>query len=601
MKRFFTFAASLTIWLFFHCEKSYSQSNMTFFKDTTTRIGSSLAGGLYDKDKYIYLWGDGTCRSSLKSSQLHKIDTSGNEIWNTGNSTLFNSNGYISTAFTDSNFVYAFGIEKSESGESSFFNSKISKITGTVLLKNYIPALDAYTIIDIRDNGVDSIRLVCYTLTNYYGYSIVYLSINKQDGKSSLPTSYGLDGQVPLLIDNNDMAYYYTASDSLIKYNVAQNTVLWKNKDYFPGTYQVKPAYTLRKENNKIYFFGDRYCRQIDDSSGNTTWNAALSSRLYQEFWPSDIVIKNDTIYTSWLHPYSGSIDEYGHFSKINKNNGTVYLNGTIPGNGGISYDSTGYFKGYKIVLDNLNNIYLFGHYYNDQTGESTVKKFSWKGDLLSERNLSVDSLMPKPSILIGEANLGYATGFLFNNKPCFIYSKYIYNVNQPSARVCFTSLSNDLTVKKEKFFDNNSYQYSSTVIDIKKFRSFVYVLKKQGLSIFLEKFLLNDSLVWRTEISSNCFFYPSAFALDSIGTACVVGYSLNCSPITDDITLTSIFPVNRLVMLGANGNIVNDVQPGNLTNNAQLANLLGTEDRFYLASARRGYDVGYTLRLFGI
>lgn len=586
MTRIYTFAASLAILLFFYCEKSFSQSTMTFFKDTTTRMGSSLGGSTYDNDKYIYLWGDGTGKSSLKTAQVRKIDTSGNEIWSTANTKLF-SEGYISTAYIDSNFIYAFGVIKVQYQPSTFFFSKIDKLTGTVLLKIDNPNLNANGIIDVRDNGTDSIRVVCYTYdaaqSNPNWPPVVYLSINKTDGKSSAPAVYGLEGLAPLFIDNNDNAYYYTASDSLIKYNVAQKTVLWKNKEFLPGTYKVIPPSNLIKEKNKIYLFGDRYCRLIDDNNGSTIWNTSVPSRLYQEFWPSDIVIKNDTIYTTWLHPYSGAIEEYGHFSKIDKNSGTVYLNGTITDTSGINYQSTGYFRSYKIILDSLNNIYLLGHYYNDTTGQRVVKKISWNGSLISERKLSVDSIITRQYNVIGEIDLGYATGFLFKNKPYFIYSKLIYNIQQPSARVCFTSLSNDLIVKKEKFFDNSSFQFSSTVIDIKKYNSYTYVLKKQGLGIYLEKFLSNNTLKWRQEVSSNCFFTPSAFAIDSLGIICIIGYSLNCAPITDQTTLTSIFPINRIIFLDPNGNIINDFKIASITNNTQLPNLLGTENGFYL------------------
>jgi hypothetical protein len=583
MNRFYTFASFLIISLFSYCEKSFCQSYMTFFRDTTTRMGSSLAGGLYDKDKYIYLWGDGTGKSSLKTAQVRKIDTSGNEIWSTAKTNLLND-GYISAAYTDSNFIYAFGIIEVLYKPSTFFFSKIDKITGEVLLKIDNPNLNCYGIIDVRDNGIDSIRVVCYTYddteSNPNWRPVVYLSINKTDGNSSTPVIYGLEDKAPLYIDKDDNAYYYTASDSLIKYSVAQKTVLWRNKEFLPGTYQLITPTNLIKENNNIYIFGDRYCRKIDDNNGSTIWNTNVPSRLYQEFWPSDIVIKNDTIYTTWLHPGSGSNTEYGHFSTIDKNNGTVYLNGTISNTGSISYDSTGFFKSYKIVLDRLNNIYLFGHYYNDQTGQHVVKKFSWNGSLLAERRLSVDTITTRQNNVIEENNLGYATGFLFDNKPCFIYSKLIYN--KSSVRVCFTSLSNDLAVKKEKFFDNNAFQYPSTVIDIKKYNSYTYLLKKQGLSIFFEKFFSNDSLVWRREVSSNCFFTPSAFSIDSLGFTCIVGYSFNCAPIADQTTLTSIFPVNRIIYLNAEGGIIKDFQ-ASVINSNQLPNLLGTEKGFYL------------------
>lgn len=571
--------------LIFSGKPGFSQATTSFFKDTTTRIGSNFMGALYDKDGSIYLWGGGTSRTSLAAGQVRKVDSSGTELWNTAKSQLLNR-GYIAHVYADSNFLYAFGIYKFDYNSSTFFFSKIDKSNGHVYYTKDNSPFNAYGLIDIRDKGPDSIRVVC-SPSNPVDPPVVAISINKMSGIAAASIPYGITDIYPLYIDTNDIAYYYTTTDSLVKYDAVQGTVLWRNKTFLAGANYSRPATHLRKENNKIYLFGDRYCRQVDDNTGTTAWNIRMSSRYNHEFWPQDIVFKNDTIYTTWQHPYSPA-DEYGHFSKFNKNTGAFYLDGTIADTGAVAIDyyATGYFRGYNIIVDSSSDIYLFGHYYNDQTGQRSVKKISWNGNLLSEKKLGVDSMPTlRSNNLISGWGPGAVSGFLRNNQPAFIYAKYIYNVNGATARLCFTGLSNDLSVKTERFYDNNAFLDPSTVVDITRAAAHNYVLKKQGFNVYLEKYFSADSMVWRKELSATCYFTPVTLAIDSLGMICVIGHSVNCASNSDQYSLTHRFPINRAIYLNPDGSIYGAFEiSANTTTNKQ-PNLIGTDNGFFLVS----------------
>ncbi|RYY33340.1 MAG: hypothetical protein EOP46_16725, partial [Sphingobacteriaceae bacterium] len=539
-------------------------------------------GSLFDKDHSIYIWGDGTTRTSLKGAQVTKIDSSGNKIWSTEQSALLNE-GFITRAYADSNSIYAFGIG------STFFYCRIDKATGYVFYKKSTTDINNYGLIDFRDKGTDSLRVVCYSTTSTsppYTTPIKTISISKINGNAAPPLPYGIPTLAPLYIDNNDIAYYYTATDSLVKYDVANGNILWRNKTWLEGAYYSRPPTNIGIIDNKIYLFGDRWARQVDENTGLTGWNKRMNVWMNDEFYPSDIVFKQDTIYVVSTNPYYGGYDIYNHLSKFSKIDGSPYIDGTIADTGAIDYYARGWFKGSKILVDSAANMHIFGHYVNDQTGQRAVKKFSWYGSLLAEKKLSVDSMINgKDNNLVPGRGPGYVTGALLNNEPFFIYTRYIQNDADASGRICYTALSNDLSVKTEKYFDNNAYQYPSTVTDIETAGIYTYVLKKQGFAVYVEKLFSADSLVWRLKLSDSCYFTPANLAVDSTGRIGVIGHSVNCRFNNDEISMTSKLPISRIVYIHPDGYILANIAMSPYFTTNKHYNLVGAENGFYVVS----------------
>lgn len=571
--------------------QSFSQTKEIYFNDTITRSFSLLKGSFDEDKKFVYSYGVGIGKYSQKQPLVFKIDSSGNEIWNTGQDTLFNFDGTIFNAFLEGNLIYTFGLRISN--PYGFFLSIIDKQSGKVeRLSNAYP-VNGKGIIDVRAFGTDSIRVVYYTYTENNSPSnippIYYLNFHKNTGVTSTPKLYGLSNLSPLLIDQDDNAYYYTSADTLIKYNVPAASVSWKNYTLLPGSFYTTPGTNLVKEAGMVYLFGDRYGRGIDDVNGKTSWNIFLPSRTSINFYPHQIEIKDDTIYTGWIHPYSGSVTEYGHFSKVNKKTGFTYFIGTITDTGGVDYNADGSFRYPNFSVADNGEIYMMGYSVaNEQV--KIFKHLSSFGNLLHQIVLPPDSVPFKQYNLIGEEYNYLIKPYIFNNEPFFIYDHTIISSKATVTRSKYFRYSPDRRLTDTRAYDHNYYQYPSRTVDMQKFGNYLYVVKQQGAAAFLEKYNAGLELIWQKQLSE-CFVYPHAFAIDSAENICVAGETYQCEVYNSSPGDVYYPTVNYFIIIDKNGQIRKESISGWLSF-SQPFDLLGANDNFYFINSSKWFTI---------
>lgn len=586
MKRF------LNLFLLCVCISSTAtaQIKTSYFQDTTIRAGSSVMAALQEGNNlYFCGWGLGP---KPTMPVIFKTDGEGNEIWNTYQDTALAFTGRFVDIFADNSFIYAFGFDAT--GDGTYFLAKVSKLDGSLVFLKKKISINAAGIIQIKDMG-DKFRMVLYTPNPGYTPSNIapatVLTFNKNDGTFSAIQPFGMSQYIPVFIDSADNIYYKNGYDSLFKYNLQTASVVWNSK--VPETTAFEPGRSITKQNGIIYATGSSFTRVINDATGATIWERFLGG---SEFHPDPAQFLKDTMYVTWNTPIEGSISVKSLFAKVNKNTGELYLYGTITNDEGIKRDS-GYFQRTKMKVDERGDVYFFGEHYQEDIFDlphfKRIKKVSGTdGKLIYNVTIPTDSsnrmfndAVPDDSYAPDNYEI-----FLFNNKPRFLFTSHIATpyIGLTPVQITYLKLSdeNKLNVPEKMHFNNNIYQYPSTVVDIKNFGSNTFVLKQWGEDVFLEKYTKDATLVWQKKIMPQQSSAAQGFAIDSTGNIGVF-FSNNFTDhfSKQDPTLTSFFRIEFVGIYNQEGELLKRIETS-IWDSGDMYEFLGADDGFYQVNA---------------
>ncbi|HTF30125.1 MAG TPA: hypothetical protein VK625_14830, partial [Flavitalea sp.] len=571
---------SLTCWII---PSISGQAKIDYFKDNTVRLNSVVVGSLQEGNS-VYFWGGGTGYNP-NMPILYKIDGQGPVKWHTANDTLLGLPGYFLSAFSDASYLYMIGYNVTDRN-SRYFLAKVDKEQGRIVyIRDSIP-LHVTGIMHWKDLGSE-IRIISSTYDyQYYPNNklpIVSTLLNKDNGVFSAPVDYGLPGLYPQFFDDADNVYYLSSQDSVMKYHVPSASIKWKSKIFTPDVLPSKfPSVTVKKENNLLFIMGNRYVWAFNDSVGNRLWDIKVPTYSNMDFYPYHVHFVKDSLYTSWSHPYSGSVTQFGLFAKINKNSGQIYYNGTVTDTGGIRHESEGYMTNPEFSVDDKGDIYMVSE--NTYSGDRKYKKLAGTtGRMIYQLPLVADQVITNNyNVISGIKNSRYSKTYFFDNSPYFLFHNNVLgDKGKSTTHINYYKFNPSIPVILEKNnFDNNYLQYPSSIIDIERYGEFTLVLKRQGQIAFVEKYTSEMNLEWQREITEGCPSRPEMLAVDSAGMICVLSYG-GCGEMMALKGYQSTDYVNRVTILDQMGNIFSNTFPMVIAHDERLE-LIGIEAGFF-------------------
>lgn len=580
---------------------AYSQDQDLFFRDTVQRSHGVIIGAQKEGDQFIYFWGSDVGWMRTDAPMLRKVDAEGNLIWDLGSNPNMEFSGAIHKVLEDGSYLYLLGTRNNYWGEKKFFLAKVDKVTGNVIFRIENTSIDIEKVFDFRNINTEQLRVITVD-----GNQVNAYFISKGTGIFDRPVSYGRYGLVPEYIDNNDFAYYIYAKKlnnkdvpTIGKFDTKQSVYVWETTLYAPNEqFLWEVPSMMLKDDGILYMLRDRSCQAIDDTGGTIKWFIKIPSKTSTVFSPTQVSFLEDTLYISWGHDRVGSITEFARFSKINKKDGKIYLDGNIEENGGIKNTGNSYVREIGFTVSSSGTIYLFGSLIFKQF----TKTISGNGELLNETRLHEDMITDFDFKILDEPfdRKGNRFAFIINNKPTIITTNTVYNQrNKSGSKPLFYQLDlkgNNIT---RKYYDNNYYQIPSSVVDIQTSAQHTFILKRQGANVILEKRLQDFTLVWEKNLINpdSCFFVPISLAVDSLENTCIIG-STQYSCFEPDTSNTLIRPnsfkrVNKIFTIDKDGKTLTDVRNEFfILERKSDINLVGGEDRFYIIASGDIYTI---------
>lgn len=546
MKKFYP----LTFLLFFLLPSSiFAQLKLGYFRDTTTRVFSDLTGSQAE-GQYVYWWGTGSGKYDLGMPVVYKLDASGNIVWSTTKDSIVGFAGRITNAYVASDAIYGIG----ESAIGVTFLVKVDKQTGKVLYRQDAIPVNGRDILYKEMKGTDSVRLFRSILeSRFVVYSYNFSTATGAFSSTAERLSTGLDDpgvDVPIYFDTAVAFYNVHEPDNswtIKKKDRATNSTTW--------TCSIdNPLTGLYQQDGYDYFFLDNNIRCVVDSSGTLAWAADIRFQYSSnDFAYNSCQVLGDTLYVAWRGIYGG-YDQSSILTKFNKRTGQVYWNGAVGSSQGVG-NYTGYFNGPVISVDPSGDIYLLGVVESDQQ-KHLQKLAGLNGKLLYDIKIPVDTFSNEQYKIPYLGSIAVTKNFFrINGKLNFLVENGITDRTKNSVHVNFVSLENPNTGEiSRKFYDNDLYQFPSTTLGVQAYKDNFYTVRREGTEVYLEKYLKPQQLLWKNRLTSATLsFIPSTFAIDSLGSICVMGYRQD-KPMPINYTLGSYDPINLTLMFDSTG-----------------------------------------------
>lgn len=497
---------------------SRAQFSETIFYDSLSKVTNDgyVHSGIAE-GKFMYLSGSSYSEQSPLPT-ITKTDTAGNVIWtaadNENHERFGNYFGYnnsmaaCKSTFKSGSRLYT--IAQGVGTPSSTYNEIwcVSDSAGVLLWKTNI---NEYAI-KIVDYSATELLL----LTSFNGYN--YHIISKITGKLvfskfiafpsvslvNLPNIL-VDDQKNILISWDDYCQKYRDKNL--------NQLLWTS--HLPNNGSLRMIDMIMQDSGRYLFVGNNYARAVDSLTGNTIWYRPVQVGYIQgtqsgsDGNPSGVIVKDSSIYISWVSPYVGGVDLARGFTltRINTGNGSIRFNVAYDFNG-IPADPSPPFVGemdwpMTMGIDANSHIYLSGSYdYSSgpqNPGNWGIMKVNGvTGARIYESTITEDSTK----------RMDHSQGrflYYFNGKMyCAgnIHKKESANYARP-LMLSFDTAS----VYQERFriYPDFVYRFPSSLVGIAPFSSQKMVLlKKLGQSSKIELRNTNNQLIWSRSFSSN-------------------------------------------------------------------------------------------------
>jgi hypothetical protein len=486
--------------------------------DTVTKISNEgrIHSGISD-GAYMYLNG-ASFSETTPLPTLTKVDTSGKVIWTAiareskeQFSGLYSS--CIST-FKSGNRLYTIALGSFTYGEPIPRTQVwcISDSSGEVLWKTSFQRRG----IKIVDYSISELLLLAENESND---RLDYYIIDKTTG--------GVVFYKPLGIPNN--LFYENKTDILVDQQknilISINDTCKKFRDKYLNQLQwnstIHPGGTLImvdkiiQDSARYILFGNSNARAIDSATGSTIWFKTIPVgytitpyQLGAAGRPKEVIIKDSSIYITWVSPFVGSVSLNRGFTltKMNKQLGTINFNVAYDFNG-VPTDAIAMQEELDwpmaMTMDSSRNIYITGSY--DQ-GSGPETPSNWgimkingnTGSFIFESTITLDS----SHRLQGSQGrfLHYFQGKMY----CAGNAEKSYNSYKTwPIIVSFDTLS----VYQEGFrnFVSGTYRLPSSLAGFAAFSSQkIALLKKVGKSSIMELRNINNQLIWSRTFSRN-------------------------------------------------------------------------------------------------
>lgn len=503
---------------------SSAQFSETIFYDSLSKVTNDgfIHSGIAE-GKFIYLSGSSFSEQSPLPT-ITKTDTSGNVIWTAAddeNQERFgNYYGYnngmaaCKSTFKSGNKLYT--IAQGTGTQSSTYNEIwcVSDSAGVLLWKTNINEY-AVKIVDYS-----STELLLLTSFNGYNYHI----ISKITGKVlfskfiafpsaslvNLPNIL-VDEQKNILISWDDICQKYKDK------NLSQ--LLWISN--MPNNGTIKMIDLIIQDSGRYLFVGNNYARAVDSLTGNTVWYKHVQVGYIQgtqsgdDCNPSGVIVKDSSLYITWVSPYVGGVDLARGFTltRINTANGNVGFNVAYDFNG-VPPDPSPQGVGeldwpLAISMDANKQIYLSGSYdYSsgpENPGNWGIMKINGTtGARIYESTITEDSTK----------RMDHSQGrflYYFNGK-MYCAGNVHKKVSVDYARPLMLSFDTTSTYyERFRIYPDFVRRFPSSLVTIAPFSSQKMVLlKKLGQSSVIELRNINNQLIWsKTFSSSGKFIVP--------------------------------------------------------------------------------------------
>ena len=508
----------ITLLLITHLSLTRAQFSETIFHDSLTKVTNDgyIHSGIAE-GKFIYLSGSSFSEQSPLPT-ITKTDTAGNVIWTVAdneNHERFgdyfgweNSMAACKSTFKSGSQLYT--IAQGVGTQANTYNEIwcISDSGGVIVWKTIINEY-VYKIVDYSTTEL-------LLLTNFNGYN--YHIINKITGKLvfskfiafpgvSLQNEPNIlvDAQKNILISWDDICQKYR--DKLL------TQLLWTS--ILPNNGSLRMIDMVIQDSARYLIAGNNYARAIDSLTGNTIWYRPVQVGYIQgtqsgdDGNPKAIIVKDSSLYITWVSPYVGNVDLERGFTltRINTANGSIRFNVAYdfigapadlppPAPGGLDWPIA-------MSIDANKQIYLSGSYDRGPGAQSPgnwgiMKINGATGAKMYESTITEDSTRRM------ERSQGRFL-YYFNGKMyCAGNTQKRQSISY--ARPLMLSFDTASTYnEKFRIYPEFVCRYPSSLVTIAPFSNQKMVLlKKLGQSSIIELRNTNNQLIWSKNFNSD-------------------------------------------------------------------------------------------------
>jgi hypothetical protein len=487
-----TFALFILFISFCSLSSLNAQVTQNYYNNSEVyKFGGNVSAHLKGNDYLIY--GGSSVEKNGYRAMVRKLDTNGTEIWTTINqdtSAEFSERGIYFAAIIETNgFVYACRT-----------NNELWKIdaqNGAILWKkNFYPLIARST---VHLFNYDSTNLVIPSLVRYDGskYYLELFFIDKLTGAINNSVDAGTiqgESRFGFAVDSSKNLYY-SKNDTIFKRSPSNLDSIAFGIKLPQNTASDFTRFHI-DANDSLFLFG----RKKNSHGKAIALNKSNGQILWQAQTPKDdiefqaIVERNNKLYITWQHYYVGGANKQYRTSCINKQNGTVLWDSFF------SFGS-GSESAMSIDIDGNGDLFLTGYYKssNYEPGNWGIIKINGSdGQVIYNQKIELDGNED-------DIRSNGIVSAVFNNKPLFIGELEVrVGPVYRFKRVTLVELNNSTGAIVRQVTLDPGYQFPTKVIELKKTKNGILVLRQNGISVVVEKYNLQKVLQWSSTFSKD-------------------------------------------------------------------------------------------------